>query len=89
MVVSDGDEHVVAEEDEGVSVVDLLAGVDNPDEEGGQGRDYGKEVEDGLGVGGVEDGATVLELAVEGGGVNEAWTLWSGEEEPTTRQGHP
>lgn len=64
MVVLDSDGHVVAKEDEGVSVVDLLAGIDDPNKEGGLGRGYGGEVEDGLGVKGVEDGATVVELAV-------------------------
>lgn len=37
MVVADGDEHVIGEEDEGVSAVELLASIDDPSEEGGRG----------------------------------------------------
>lgn len=40
MVVTDGDEHVIGEEDEGVSAVELLASVDDPSEEGGRGGQW-------------------------------------------------
>lgn len=91
MVVSASDEHVVAKEDEGVSIVDLLASIDDPNEEGGLGRGYGREVEDGLGVEGVEDGATVVELAAEGGGVNEVVVVGDGDRAKVVvgEEGHP
>lgn len=50
----DGDEHIVGEEDKGVSAAELLASVDDPGKEGGRGRGCGEEVEDGLGVEGGE-----------------------------------
>lgn len=50
----DGDKHIIGEEDKEVSVVELLASVDNPGKEGGWDRGCGEEVEDGLSVGGGE-----------------------------------
>lgn len=72
VVVTDGDEHVIKEEDKRVSAVELLAGIDDHGKDGEWGRGGSEEVEDDLDVGGgVEDGAMVFKQAAEGGVVDE------------------
>lgn len=60
--------------------MELLIGVDDSGDEGRRGRGGGEEVEDDLIVrGGVEDEATVLELAMEGSVVNEVAVVGDGD----------
>jgi len=73
--VTNGHEFVLGDKNEGVRALELLAGVDDAEDEGAV-LGGGDEVEDDLGVGGgVEDGARVLEVGPESAVVDEVTVM--------------
>ena len=74
--IADADDLALAHDDEGKGALDLAQGA----EDAGGGVRLGEEVEDDLAIdGGLEDGATLLKLLAEEGGVDEVPVMADGE----------